>query len=352
MQHNQLLILGAGAWGSALALVAGARALESRASPFEEGGVRPISVSDGPIVWDHSPEHIAQLQQTRVNHYLPGVHFPDNIQFCADLANACQRSQDILVVVSSIAVREVLQKIKPYCRTDMTISIASKGLDPSTGDFFQATVQELFGTAMPMGVLSGPSFAMEVAKQLPTAVTFATDSTLLRDRIIARLNLPFFRLYHSTDVVGVQLGGVVKNVIAIAAGIADGLALGANARSALVTRGLAEMMRLGHVLGAKFETLAGLSGVGDLILTCTDNQSRNHRFGVKLGQGYSTEQALTEMGCLVEGVHNVAALLKLARHHHVALPITEQVHYIVHQGKAPQAALHDLLSRDLKPEIR
>jgi len=330
--QNKLLVLGAGAWGSALALVASAR-------------------DDEVYVWDHNALHIEEMQRTRENKYLPGIKFPSNIHFYADLAEAMPHSQDVLVVVPSIAVREVLQKIKPYVRSDMALSIASKGLDPSTGNFFDATVNALFGADMPMGVLSGPSFAMEVAKKLPTAVTFASASANLRARMIARLNLPHFRVYHSTDVIGVQLGGVVKNVIAIGAGISDGLALGANARSALVTRGLAEMMRLGRALGAEFETLAGLAGVGDLILTCTDQQSRNHRFGAKIGQGHSTEQALAELGCLVEGVHNVSMLLQLAQHYHVALPITEQIHHILYHSKAPQDALQDLLARDVKAEV-
>lgn len=330
-EKNNLLILGAGAWGSALALVASQHA-------------------DRVYVWDHDPQHIETIIRTGKNKYLANAAFPKNIYFTADLAAACADSQDILVVVASVAVREVLQNIKPFFADEMSVTVASKGLDAATGNLFHIVIKEVLGENTAIGVLSGPSFASEVARGLPTAVTFASDSAVLCTRMLQRLNTSYFRVYHSTDVVGVELGGLVKNVIAIATGIVDGLALGANARSALITRGLAEMMRLGEALGARTETLAGLSGVGDLILTCTDNQSRNHRFGVKIGQGLSTQEALQELACLVEGVQNVPLILKLAERYKVSLPISEQVYEVLYHGKSPRDSLHDLLAREIKAE--
>jgi glycerol-3-phosphate dehydrogenase (NAD(P)+) len=334
-EHDSpLLILGAGAWGSALAIVAAQQGQSVR-------------------MWGHDPAHIDELRATYVNQaYLPDIQLPKSIEFYSDLSKACQHVRDVLVVVPSHAFADVIQAL--YAASahpeQLTISIASKGIDKQTGQFLHSVVLQIFGAQTPVGVLSGPSFAKEVARQLPTAVTFATGSDELATRIVKRLGGLYFRIYHSDDIDGVALGGVLKNILAIAAGISDGLQLGANARSALITRGLAEMLRFGAAVHVKQTTLMGLAGVGDLILTCTDDQSRNRRFGRLLGQGNTPEQALAQLGCLVEGMDNVAQTYALGQHHHISLPITQEVNAIIHHGKLPRDAVNELLTREFKKE--
>lgn len=333
-QTSPLLVLGAGAWGSALAMVA---ALQGNA-------VR---------IWGHDPAHIEQLRNTHTNpQYLPGIQLPTTIEFYSDLKIACHGVKDILVVVPSHVFADVMHLLHQACTDSRscTISIASKGIDKQSGQFLHAVARAIFGEETNIGVLSGPSFAKEVARGLPTAVTFASTSDHFMQHMIQRLGGHHFRMYHSHDIDGVALGGVLKNILAIAAGISDGLKLGANARSALITRGLAEMLRFGDAIGVKQTTLMGLAGVGDLILTCTDDQSRNRRFGLLLGQGLTPTQALAQLGCLVEGMDNVAQTFQLGQQHQVALPITEVVNAIIHQGKSPQEAVQDLLTREFKKE--
>ncbi len=331
--NPSLLVLGAGSWGSAIALVASQNNIQVR-------------------LWDHDHKHITDIAETRRNEkYLPGINIPEEIICFSSLADACKDVQDILIVVPSKAVPEVVNKIKPYLHADVGITICSKGLDLQSGQFLHESINHILGEHIAIGVLSGPSFAMEVAKGLPTAITYATKNNVLATRIIPRLARPNFRIYRSDDIQGVQLGGFLKNIYAIAAGISDGLNLGANARSALITRALAEMFRFGHVLGAKPQTFSGLSGVGDLILTCTDNQSRNRRFGLKIGQGLTAIQAIAELGCLVEGYANVEDVYHLTQRYDLTQPIIEQVYNVIYKNKLPAHAVNELLARDLKDEI-
>lgn len=227
---------------------------------------------------------------------------------------------------------------------------ATKGLESGSGRFLHEVTANILGRRNPAAVISGPSFAGELARGLPTALTVASSDPAFARQVAALLHGPDLRAYSSADVIGVELGGAVKNVLAIAAGVCDGLGFGANARAALITRGLAEMMRLGAVVGGQSVTLMGLAGVGDLILTCTDDQSRNRRFGLAIGRGQTAEQALVAIGQVVEGMAAAGAIMRLARHHGVDMPISEQVDLVLNHGRDPRQAVEELLSRDPKPE--
>ena len=324
-------VLGAGSWGTALALLL---ARNGHAT----------------TLWGHDPRHMAALAQERRNQrYLPGAPFPDTLAVTADLAPAAAASV-LLLAVPSHAFRGVLERLRPALPATARIAWATKGLESRSGKLLHEVVAEILGPAAPAAALSGPTFAGEVAADQPTAITVAS-----RDREFARelaelLHNPNFRAYTTDDLVGVQLGGATKNVLAIAAGLADGLGFGANARAALITRGLAEMMRLGLALGARPETLMGLAGVGDLILTCTDNQSRNRRFGLGLGQGLRREEVAAQIGQEIEGVATAAVIRRLAAIHGVDMPITEQAYRILHEGLPPAQAVYNLLLREPKTE--
>ena len=227
---------------------------------------------------------------------------------------------------------------------------ATKGLEPGGGRFLHEVTAEILGAAWPAAVISGPSFAGEVARGLPTAVTVASTDAAHARRVAILLHGSNLRAYTSSDVIGVELGGAVKNVLAIAAGIADGLGFGANARAALITRGLAEMARLGRAVGGQRETFMGLAGLGDLVLTCTDDQSRNRRFGLAIGRGETAEAACAAIGQVVEGAATAREALRLAHRHGVDMPITEQVNAVLYHGQDPRRAVELLLARDLKPE--
>jgi len=325
-------ILGAGSWGTALALL------------LARNG-------HSVLLWGHDPDEMQHLRRDRSNQrYLPGIPFPENLAITDDLSLAVKASNLLLIVVPSHAFRQVLELLKPW-RTDNTcIAWATKGLELQTGHPLHQVVGDVLGEKTPAAVLSGPTFAGEVAAGQPTAITVASESGDLAGQLVAMLHNPCFRAYTSPDVIGVELGGAIKNVLAIAAGIADGLGYGANARAALITRGLAEMMRLGTALGGRPDTLMGLSGVGDLILTCTDNQSRNRRFGLGLGQGRPRETVIAEIGQEIEGIPTAEIVYQLACRHGIEMPITEQVHRILREGLSPAEAVNNLLVRNPKPE--
>jgi glycerol-3-phosphate dehydrogenase (NAD(P)+) len=245
----------------------------------------------------------------------------------------------------------MLKKIKPMLRQNAKIAWATKGLDPETGDLLQNVATKVLGSGVSLAVLSGPTFAKEMASGLPTAISLSS----IDDDFVSELSdllhcEKLFRVYSNKDFIGVQLGGAVKNVVAIAAGIADGIGFGANARTALITRGLAEMTRLGLALNAEPATFMGMAGLGDLVLTCTDNQSRNRRFGLALGQGSEVEQAINDIGQVVEGYRNTKEVYMLAQRHGVEMPIVEQVYQVLYSGKNAKLAAADLLSRDRKFE--
>jgi glycerol-3-phosphate dehydrogenase (NAD(P)+) len=331
-----IVVLGAGSWGTALAI--------------QLARTKPVTL------WGHDPELMARLAEQRVNErYLPGIRLPDRVLINADLETSVREAQDILVVVPSHAFRSVLTAMQPYLGEDSRLLWATKGLESGSGKLLHEVAQEVLGDNVPIAVVSGPTFAREVAEGLPTAVTVASADARFAHDMAERLHSKTFRAYTSDDVIGVEVGGAVKNVLAIAAGIADGLGFGANARTALITRGLAEMMRLGESLGGQLgghrETFMGLAGLGDLVLTCTDDQSRNRRLGLALGQGRSLEEALAGIDQVVEGVQTAREVHDLALSQGVDMPITEQVYAVLYEAREPKDAVQALLNRDQKAEL-
>lgn len=319
-------VLGAGSWGTALAVL-----LAGNGCPVR--------------LWGHEPEHVARLRADRENReLLPGVPFPAGLEPEADLAAALAFAPDLLVVVPSHAFAETLERmgaLPPGAR----LAWATKGLEPRSAEPLHQVARARLGDAVPLAVVSGPTFAGEVVRRLPTAVTVASDDMGFARDLAARLHNETFRVYLSDDVVGVEVGGAVKNVMAIAAGIADGLGFGANTRAALITRGLAEISRLGMAAGGRAETFMGLAGLGDLVLTCTDDQSRNRRFGLALARGLDAEAAARAIGQVVEGVGTTHEVKRLAARLGVEMPITEQVHAVLFEGRSPEAAVRALLAR-------
>ncbi|KAB7692418.1 MULTISPECIES: NAD(P)H-dependent glycerol-3-phosphate dehydrogenase [Plesiomonas] len=328
-----MTVIGAGSYGTALALT--------------------LARNQHPVVlWGHDPQHMARLAAERENAaFLPGIPFPPDLHIEADLAKAVTASRDILVVVPSHVFGEVLQQLRPYLRPDSRLVWATKGLEAETGRLLQDVAREVLGDTIPLAVLSGPTFAKEMAVGMPTAISVSASDP----QFSADLQQLFhcgksFRVYNSPDFIGVQLGGAVKNVIAIGAGMSDGMGFGANARTALITRGLAEMTRLGVALGAEAATFMGMAGLGDLVLTCTDNQSRNRRFGMMLGQGHDVAQAQASIGQVVEGYRNTKEVYVLAQRLGVEMPITEQIYQVLYCGKDAREAAVALLARASKSE--
>lgn len=325
-------VLGAGSWGSALAIAL-------------------ANAGQDVLLWGNEPEHIAKMKAERANtQYLPAAVFPANLSVSDDLMQAMAFADLILVVVPSHAFKPVLKQISPYWTAQHQLLWATKGLDES-GNLLHLIAQDILGETVSLAVLSGPSFALEVAAGMPTAVTIASVDLAYAQQLAELFNYQNFRAYISSDIVGAQLGGAVKNVLAIATGISDGLGYGANARAALITRGLAEMIRLGEALSANPETFIGLTGLGDLVLTCTDDKSRNRRFGLALGRGESVEQAQKNIGQVVEGVLTAKHVLSLAARYNVEMPITEQVSLVLSGKTSPQQAVKALLARPIKPEM-
>ncbi|MFA0088486.1 NAD(P)H-dependent glycerol-3-phosphate dehydrogenase [Vibrio sp. 10N.261.51.F12] len=304
------------------------------------------------VLWGHDPVHMARLEADRANQdFLPDIDFPESLIIESDLHKAVQSSQDLLIVVPSHVFGLVLESMRPHLRNDSRICWATKGLEPESGRLLKDVANDIIGDKYPLAVLSGPTFAKELAAGMPTAIAVAsTDSQFvaeLQDKIHCSKT---FRVYANDDFTGMQLGGAVKNVIAIGAGMSDGIGFGANARTALITRGLAEMTRLGAALGAKPDTFMGMAGLGDLVLTCTDNQSRNRRFGLALGQGKDVDSAQVEIGQVVEGYRNTKEVWLLSQRMGVEMPIVDQIYQVLYQGKDARLAAQDLLARDKKAE--
>ncbi|MFQ1022896.1 NAD(P)H-dependent glycerol-3-phosphate dehydrogenase [Avibacterium paragallinarum] len=333
MMSEPISVIGAGSYGTALAI-----ALSRNGYPT--------------YLWGHNPEHMQQLAQQRCNQaFLPNIPFPTALEIESKLESAVRKSRDLLIVVPSHVFGEILEKIRPHLQPHHRIVWATKGLDRDTGRLLQQVVEEKLGTQYPLAVLSGPTFAKELAEGLPTAIALASQDHAFAEALQARIHCSkHFRVYLNQDMTGVQLGGAIKNVIAIGAGMSDGMGFGANARTALITRGLAEISRLGESLGANPNTFMGMSGLGDLVLTCTDNQSRNRRFGLMLGQGKSTETALAEIGQVVEGFYNTKEAYLLAQRQGVEMPITEQIYQVLFCGKNAQDVVAILLGRERKGE--
>lgn len=325
-------VLGAGSWGTALAMLVARNG-------------RPT------YLWGHDAAQMATLAHERENsRYLPGLAFPEQLQVREDLSELLSEVSRFLVVVPSHAFHGLIKHMKAGLTGGTTLAWATKGLEPGTGKLLGEVVREELSDSVSRAAISGPTFAREVAANLPTALTVAADSEAVAEEVADWLRSDRVRVYTSDDLSGVQLGGAIKNVIAVAAGISDGLGFGANARAALITRGLAELTRLGVAMGGKIETFMGLTGTGDLVLTCTDDQSRNRRVGIGLGQGQKLSVILGELGQEAEGVATSKELFHLAQSLGVDMPITEQVYRVIHEHLSPQQAVEALLSRDSKAE--
>ena len=293
------------------------------------------------------------MKTTGINNlFLPGIKLSPALSFTNDLSEAVGGKDLLLFVVPSQVLRGVLKEAIPRISESAVIVSASKGIEVST----LMAVSQVYGELLPpplfrrFAVLSGPSFAREVAQEMPTAVVAAADDGGVARQVQEAFNCGFFRVYTNNDVIGVELGGALKNVIAIAAGIADGLGFGYNTRAALITRGLAEITRLGIAMGARPETFAGLAGMGDLVLTCTGDLSRNRTVGIQLGQGATLKEILGEMRMGAEGVKTAESAWQLAQRMMVEMPITEQVYRVLHEGKPARVAVIELMTRDLKAE--
>jgi len=333
MNDASVTVLGAGSYGTALAIC-----LARNNTPT--------------MLWGRDAKQLSVMADSRQNErYLPGASFPDALSVESDLASAVAHSRDILVVVPSHAFKGMLEQLAPLLHDSQRIVWATKGLEPGSGRLLKEVALEVLGDKYPLAVLSGPTFAKEMAAGLPTAISLSSTDDEFIDAMAAKLHCArSFRVYKNPDFTGVQLGGAVKNVIAIGAGLADGLGFGANARTALITRGLAELTRLGVKAGAQPETFMGMAGLGDLVLTCTDNQSRNRRFGLALGKGTSVDNAMEEIGQVVEGYRNTEEVVILARNLGVEMPICEQIYAVLYEGKSPKDAALALLGRELTSE--
>ena len=282
--------------------------------------------------------------------YLPDVPFPPNLNACPDLEDCLAGARDILIVVPSHGLRDTLTRIKPMLGPDSRVCWATKGFELSTGKLPHQVAAEVLGPDLPVAVLSGPTFAKEVGAGLPTAMTIASNDPEFARALAVTISSDNFRAYTSDDIVGVEVGAAVKNALAIGAGMSDGLGFGANTRIALINRGLVELMRLGVALGAKKETFMGLAGMGDLVLTCTDNLSRNRRMGLALAAGKTVEEAQEEIQQVVEGVKAAKAVHEVAEKLGIEMPIVNQVYRILYEGASPREAVEALMSRELKPE--
>ena len=325
-------VVGAGSWGTALAAL------------IARHGCKVV-------LWGRDAMGIATLNAQHENtRYLPGIALPDSIAPTTDLA-ACVGAADlVLVVVPSHAFAETLRALAPYRPAHAGVAWATKGFEPGSGRFLHEVAAEVLGDDVPLAVVTGPSFAKEVAIGLPTALTVHSDTDAFAQDVADVLHGPAFRAYTGDDMLGAELGGAMKNVLAVATGVADGMQLGLNARAGLITRGLNEMLRLNQAIGGKAETLMGLAGLGDLVLTCTGDLSRNRRLGLALGRGQSIADAVREIGQVVESVQTADEVMRQADRHGVELPISSAVQQVLHEELTPAEGLKLLLSREQKPE--
>ncbi len=302
-------------------------------------------------MWGIEKDEIKSMARSRRNTaYLPDARFPDELRVTTELDDALGDADDILIVVPSHAFRETLQRLKDSSLPVRHLSWATKGFEIDTGLLPHQVAAQMLEADVPTAVISGPTFAAEVAAGLPSAVTIASTDEANALRLAEAISTDTFRAYTAKDIMGVEVGGATKNVLAIGAGISDGLGFGANTRIAMVTRGLMEMTRLGLALGAQKDTFMGLSGMGDLVLTCTDNQSRNRRFGLGLAKGADVEEARKAIGQVVEGYYAAKAVYRVATRLGVEMPIVEQIYKVIHEGETPQEAVTALMRRPLTPE--
>jgi glycerol-3-phosphate dehydrogenase (NAD(P)+) len=303
-------------------------------------------------LWVREPEVFAALVRDRINHtFLPGVRLSARIMFTQEFGVALQGARVVLMAVPSHCFREVLRELRPHLPSEAVLLSATKGMEIESLLTMEGVVREELGAAVSYAVLSGPSFAREVAKKIPTAVTIASRRREVAHYLQRLFSTPYFRVYTSYEVTGAELGGALKNIFAIGTGILEGMALGANSRAAVITRGLAEMTRLGARLGANPMTLVGLAGLGDLVLTCTSSQSRNFQVGVKLGKGLPLPEILAGMSEVAEGVKTTRAVHLLAQRLGVEMPLVDAVYKIIYDGLTPREAIKKLMTRELKDEL-
>ncbi|HEY3619159.1 MAG TPA: NAD(P)H-dependent glycerol-3-phosphate dehydrogenase [Candidatus Sulfotelmatobacter sp.] len=335
---SEIAIIGAGAWGTGIAIVLGRK------------GTHRVRL------WAHEADVCESITQKRLNEtFLPGRSIPNSVTASNDLAATLQGARIVVSVMPSQHCRALFERMRPLLPPQALIVSATKGLEEGSLQRMTEVISEVLkhenGSIPAVGALSGPSFAQEVARGDPTAITIASkDSELLRS-VQQEFGDSSFRVYTNSDVIGVELGGALKNIVAIAAGICDGLGFGHNSVAALITRGLAEMTRLVVACGGRPETMAGLAGLGDLVLTCTGGLSRNRSVGVELGRGGKLPDIIAGMhGMVAEGVFTTSAAVGLARARNVEMPITEQMHAILHKGKSPREAIQELMSRTGKSE--
>jgi len=335
---SQIAVIGAGAWGTSLSIALGRR------------GTHQVRL------WAHEKEVCDSIASRRINElFLPDHLIPDSVSATGRLEEAIHGAQIVVSVMPSQHCRSLFEKIRPFLKPDMLFVSASKGLEETTLLRMSEVIAQVVGSSQPhrprIGALSGPTFAKEVARGDPTAIAIASQDAQLAEIIQREFSDPSFRVYTNTDVVGVELGGALKNIIAIAAGVCDGLGLGHNSIAALITRGLAEITRLVVACGGRQDTMSGLAGLGDLVLTCTGGLSRNRSVGVELGRGRKLPDIIAGMhGMVAEGVFTTHAAVELARTHGVEMPITTQMDCVLHQGKQPRDAIRDLMTRSAKSE--
>ncbi len=329
----RIAVLGAGSWGTALASLLARNNLEVR-------------------LWGRKPEALTPMGAALENRqYLPGIALPGAIAYTTDLPEALTGMDALLVVVPSHAFADTLEMVKPHLPAGLLgLAWATKGFEPGSGDFLHEVADRILGVELPKAVVTGPSFAREVALALPSAVTVHSDDDAFAQSVARSLHGSNFRAYSGNDIRGAELGGAMKNVLAVATGICDGMQLGLNARAGLITRGLNEMLRLNLCLGGRAETIIGLAGLGDLVLTCTGDLSRNRRLGLALGRGTSLPDAVAEIGQVVESVQTADEVMRLAARFDLDLPISSRVQAVLHGETTPADGLKSLLARDQKPE--
>ncbi len=327
-----IAVLGAGSWGTALAV------------QFARGG-RAVRL------WGRDAPQLARMAlDGRNERYLPGTSFPETLRIASELPDALKGAHDVLVVVPSQGLRSMLERLAPWLTDAMRVAWATKGFEADTGKLPHQVARDVLGAARAGAVLSGPTFAREVGAGLPTAMTVASADAAYAQSLATELSSENFRAYTSSDIMGVEIGGAVKNALAVAAGLSDGLGFGANTRVALITRGLREMTRLGVALGAEAQTFMGLAGLGDLVLTCTDDQSRNRRFGLLLATGITPQMALERIGQAVEGYGAARAIHQVATRAGVEMPLCEMAYRVLYEGMSAGDAVRTLMSRPVRSE--
>ncbi len=324
-------IIGAGTWGTALGLVL-------------YGNGHQVTL------WSAFSEDAKELDKKREHKNLPGVRLPGDMEFTDSMEQAMEEKEVLVLAVPSIYVRSTAKEMAAFCRAGQVIVNVAKGIEEDSLLTLSQVIEEELPNA-DVAVLSGPSHAEEVSRGVPTTCVAGASKRELAEMVQNLFMSPKFRVYISPDVLGIELGGALKNVIALAAGIADGLEYGDNTKAALITRGIHEIGRLGMKMGGESETFGGLSGIGDLIVTCASMHSRNRRAGILMGQGYSVEEAMSQVGMAVEGVYSAKAAWKLAREYRVSMPIVEQVNQVLFEGKDPAEAVRELMMRDKTSEM-